>query len=289
MYVSVVFFGCVGVLIALQNVVSSLFFFGFAFLMLITALAFSPSVEVSAKGIRASGMFSSTAIQWEEIAKVKSNNMKRRLELSKKNGEMVNVSTQVSGYPQIVEIIRTKRPDLFGMGSKPQTQTSAFSSTYDNERMEDHGSVNPAQSFSGKRIFKKSFLANYGVLLLMLPICLVGGWFAITASTNENRFAGIGVILVGLFFMGASLFNINRVKLEGNKLTTETFFGEKEYTAKQIKAINMKTVRSRRGVASNFINVQPVKGSAISLAGFVEGDEILYGILMNWWSSYRSG
>ena len=83
-------------------------------------------------------------------------------------------------------------------------------------------------------------------------------------------------------------FQVSQLKVEPDKLTTETFFGEKEYSARQIKEISMKTIRGRGGRASNYIHVQPAEGSAISLAGFSDGDEVLYGFLTNWWDTYRN-
>ena len=88
--------------------------------------------------------------------------------------------------------------------------------------------------------------------------------------------------------MATSLFNVSEFKLEGDKISTESFFNQKELTAKQIREINMKTQRSRRGVATNFINIQPTEGNAIALVGFPEGDEILYGILIDWWNTYKN-
>ena len=280
MYFFVVMFGCGGLLLVTQSLPVGLFLFGLGLIMLVAALAFSPTVEISDAGIRASGLLSSAETAWDEIVKLKSNAMKRRLELTKRDGEMVKVSTQVSKYPQIVEIIRRRRPDLFGIA--PSSSTSAFGA---DDSFSTGGNAQSVPSFSGTKVFKKGWFAQYGVILLMIPIFLVGGWLALT---SQEKFAGIGVALVGLFFMAMSLFNINHVKLEPNKLTTETFFGEKEYTSREIKEIGMKTVRSRHGVASNFVNIQLVKGGSISMAGFPEGDEIIYGILINWWETYRN-
>jgi hypothetical protein len=211
--------------------------------------------------------------------KIKSNAMKRRLELSSQNGEVVNVSNQVSGYPRIVEMLRQRRPDLFGKVEATPAQGSFASVDHYN------APTVAGTAFTGTTIFKKSFFAQYGVMLLMLPLCIVG---PLLIFANNDMFSGIGVGLIGLFFMTMSLFNINHVKVEPNKLTTESFFGEKNYTAKQIKEISMKSVRSRRGVASNFIHIQPIEGGAISLAGFSEGDEVLYGFLTNWWDTYKN-
>lgn len=279
MYIALAFFGCSGLLVATLNVVNSLPFLGLAFVMGLTIMAFSPKVEISEAGIRASGMFSSAEVKWNDIVRMKSNVMKRKLELYKKNGEAVGVSTQVSGYPRIVEIIRQRRPDLFSLSPSSHAGASGAGSVVNSTN------PNASPSFTGIKVFKKNLFAQYGVIILMIPLCLFGVW-ALVAT--EEPWVGVVVMLIGLLFMVFSLFAVHQIKVEPGKITTESFFSQKEYTPVQIKDISMKTVRSRRGVATNFVNVQPVQGSAISLAGFSEGDEIIYGILMSWWQSQQN-
>jgi hypothetical protein len=272
LYVFLFFFGCSGLLIATQNVINSLPFLGIALVIALTTLAFSPSVEVSQAGIRASGTFSSAEAKWDEIVRMKSNTMKRRLELYKKNGEVVNVSTQVGNYTRIVEIIRQTRPDLFSLAS--QSGRSTLSGMQASEPV-----------FTGTKVFRKNTFAQYGMILLMVPLCLFGIW-ALVAS--DEAFVGIGVILVGLIFMLMSLFNVNQLKVEPGRITTESFFSQKEYTARQIRDITMKTVRSRQGIATNYVNIQPVSGGSIRLLGFSDGDEVIYGVLREWWEAHRN-
>ena len=258
MYFFVIVLSCVGLLMLTQSVLIGLPFLAIAFIMLVAAIAFSPTVKISDKGIRASAMLSSAETGWDEIVSMKSG--ASRLVLTKSNGDVVHVSNQVSNYPRIVEIIRQKRPDLFGLAVQPGMSGSQSASS--------------TPAFTGTKTFKKGSFAQYGIILLMLPLCLFGVW---AIFFLKNTFAGIGIIFVGLLFIAISLFAINQVKLEPNKLMTETFFGEKVYTAQQIKEIRMKTVRSRHGIATNFVDVQLVDGGSISMAGFPEGDEVIYG------------
>lgn len=285
MYLSLIFFSCSGLVIAMQNIIISLPFLALALLMGLIVMIFSPKVEISEAGIRSSGIFNSSEVEWAEIVKMKSNAWRRRLELSKNNGDVINISTQVSGYPRIVEILRMRRPDLFGVAPNPYLQSSASTPISSNALLSSSDISSATPSFTGTRIFKKSFFAQYGIFLLMLPICMVGIWLLFA---NEDKFVGIGVGFIGLFFMAMSLFSYNQIKVESNKLITESFFGKKEYTARQIKDISMKTVRSRRGIATNFVKIQPMEGTPISLAGFPEGDEIIYSILRNWWETYKN-
>jgi len=284
MYAFPIFFGCLGLLIAYQNVMYSLPFLALALVLGLIAMAFSPKVEITDSGIRAYGMLDTSEVRWNEISQMKSNAMSRKLELSKENGEIVKVSTQVSGYPRIVEIMRQKRPDLFSLTA--QAPASGLSTGAQGTRVAEHPftSTNIGTT-TGAKTFTKSAFAQYGVIVLMIPLGLFGIWALV--ATNE-KFVGIAVILIGLFFMIMSLFNVNVLRLEPNKLITESFFAQKEYTASQIREITMKTVRSRHGIATNYVHVQCVEGGAIRIGGFTEGDELVYGVLVDWWNTYRN-
>jgi len=283
LYIFIGLFGCVGLAGLTQSLIGGLSILGFAVLILVVVLGTFPTVEVRNDGIRASGMFSSAETHWDEIVKLKSNGMKRRLELTKRNGEMVKVSTQVGGYPRIVEILQKRRPDLFGMTSSPQTQTSAFSSSYDNAPSAGYNNFNATPSFTGIKIFKKSFFKQHGLLFLIVPFCLFALWTAY--SSPENR---VGAILATVFcfiMIIIPFFQVSAVRVEPNKITIETLFEEKVLNAKGIRDIKMQTVRGRYGRATNFVNIIPVKGKNYPLQGFSDGDEIIYGVLINWWKA----
>ena len=274
MYFFLVFFGCSGLLVASQNIVNSLPFLGLALLMGVITLAFSPKVEASEAGLRAFGLFSDSAIRWDEIAALQSAPLKRRLEISGKDGRVVNISTQVSGYPRLVEIIRQRRPDLFG-GASP---TNAFAVRY--------GSPDSASESRETKTFRKSFLAQYAMSFLLIPVCVLLTW-SLFAEPQYRVWA----FLLGGFcalMMVLPFFQPGLVKVEPDKLTIETFLEQKEFNASQIKEIKMQSVRSRRGTASHFVNIVPLRGRGYSLQGFSDGEEIIYGTLINWWESYRA-
>lgn len=274
MYFFVAFFGCGALLVASQNIVNSLPFLAMALLMGFIAMVFSPKVEVSEAGLRASAIFSDAEIRWEDIAGMKSVPMTRRLELSGKDGKVVKVSTQVSGYPRIVEIIRQRRPDLFG-GSSSEAQNNPFAVRYGN----------PGSVSTETKIFKKSFLAQYAMSFLLIPVCVM-----LASSLLIEPQYRLWAFLFGGFcalIMVMPFFQPNVIKVEPDKLTIETFLEQKEFSAGQIKEIKMQTVRSRRGTATHFVNIIPVTGRSYSVQGFSDGDEIIYGTLINWWESYR--
>jgi len=283
-YFSLASFGCVGLLVASQNVVNSLPFWGLALLMGLTALAFSSKVEISETGIRASTAFTSSEINWNDINRLKSSSIKQRLELFKSNGQVVKVSSQVGGYPRIVEIIRQKRPDLFGMPASPQE--NVFTSGYEQTSSNSYGSSIPISEFPGTKNFEKSFFRQYGSYFLIVPFCLLAVWTAFTDL--EHRIGASIAVIFCLVLMILPLLQVSAIKVEPNKLTVETLFEQKEFSARQIKDIKMQSVRGRHGRVTNFVNIVPVEGKKYPLGGFSVGEEILYGFLTNWWNTYRN-
>ena len=263
-------FGCIGLLIAWQSVVNSLPFLALAALMGLTAMAFSPVVEVSEAGIRASGMLSSAEIRWEEIATIRSMPMKRRLELSGTNGKPVNVSTQVRGYARLVEIIRQRRPDLFG-GTPAQASLRASSSS--------HSSLNET------RIFSKGLLKQYGTSFILIPFSFFAIWIAMTEL--QHRSGALIVAVICGILMVLPLFQVSSIKVEPDQLTIETLFEEKVLRAREIKEIKRQSVRGRYGRVSHFVNITLVTGQKYPVQGFSEGDEIIYGTLLSWWEFYQ--
>lgn len=273
--------------LALQDLNNLLIPCGLSILVLPGIWIVSAQVEMSEKGIRTSRMFglAGSQVAWDEIAKIKSNAMQSNLQLITKKGNSVKVTSQVSGYPLIVEKLRDKRPDLFGMTPKQPTQTSAFSS-YDNEPS-SYASPSLAPSFKGTRTFSKNFFKQYGILFVVIPFCAFAVWTAY--SSPQNRLGAILATVFCLIMIVLPLFQVSAVKVEANKITFETLFEEKAFNAKQIREIKMQSVRGRYGRVTNYVNIVTTEGKNYPLQGFSDGDEIIYGILTNWWNANRSG
>jgi len=283
-------FACLSLLalLVLQDLVAMIVPCGVVLFLLPVIWIISAEVEVSGKGIRTSRMFGLTGSQvgWDEIARIKSNSMQRNLELITKKGNTVKVTSQVSGYPAIVETLRQKRPDLFGVASSTSTQSNAFASDYGSSPSMGYDIPSAAPSFSGTKTFKKSFFKQYGLLFLIIPFCLFALW---TVYTEPQYRIGAGISAVFCFIMMiVPLFQISAVKVEPNKLAVESLLEEKEFSARQIKEIKMQSVRGRYGRVTNFVNIVTAQGKNYPLQGFSDGDEIIYGILINWWNAYRN-
>jgi hypothetical protein len=279
MYFTLALFACVGLIVAPLDIVKGSLFFLFAFAIGLVILALSPKVEITQAGIRASTVFSSSEAKWNDIKRIQSSGMSQRLDLYKSNGQVVKVSAQVSGYPRIVEIIRQKRPDLFGAVVSPAGQGNQIASN-------SYSGAVSAPAFTGTKLFKKSVLMQYGGFLVYIPLCLISFWTVLTDPENQ-----IVALLVGIacgVMMVLSIFQVNGVKVEPNKLTVQTLFGEKDFSAREIREIKMQSVRRRYGNVTTYVVVTSIQGKKYSLAGFSDGTEIIYGFLTNWWNAYQN-
>jgi len=286
-YLFTTVFCCAGFLVASQDLGNSFPSFILALLFGITAPSVSSKVEVKETGIRAASLLGGAEIKWNEIAKVKSNPMKRNLELVSNAGKSVKVSTQVKGFPVIVKLLRQKRPDLFGEAASSPIQGNVSAEQPSEQpalrRDENPGSV---LTFTETKTFKKSFIKQYALFFVMVPVALLMVWLGLadpqlkTASFISAAFCVLVMIV--------PFFQVSAIKVEPNKLIIETFFEEKELSARQIKEIKMQSVQGRYGRITNFVNIIPLEGKKYPLAGFSDGDEIIYGFLMNWWNQYQS-
>lgn len=286
-YLFTTVFCCAGFLIASQDLGKSFPSFMLALLFGLTALSASSKVEVKQTGLRASGLLGGSEIKWNEIAKVQANPMKRKLELVSTAGKSVKVSTQVKDYPVIVELLRQKRPDLFGeaASSPRQGNTSAGRPSEQPalQKAENSGSV---LTLTETKTFTKGFFRQYALCLVMVPVALLMLWLGL--ADPELKTASFISAAFCILIMIVPFFQVSAIKVEPNKLTLETFFEEKELSAHQIKEIKMQSVRGRYGRVTNFVNIIPVEGKKYPLGGFSDGEEILYGFLMNWWNTYQS-
>ena len=286
LYFVTIMFCCFGSLVVSQNFINSLPFFVLALVGGLSALSFSFKAEVSEAGIRTSTLLSRSEITWDSIASLKSNSIGRKLELTSNTGNVVKISTQTKNYLAFIDILRQRRPDLFvGVSSTgPREVITSSSDKAFAQKSSSNSSSAPA--FSDVKIFRKSFFRQYGMSFLMFGLSLL---FIYTGFTEpEHR---IGSILAFVFcglIMIFPFFQVNVVRLEPNQLTVETFFEEKGFTADQIKEIKMQAIRGRRGRVTNIVNIIPAEGKNYPMGGFSDGDEIIYGTLMNWWNTYKN-
>jgi len=136
------------------------------------------------------------------------------------------------------------------------------------------------------KTFKKGFLKQFGILFILIPFFFLLVWLGLNSA--EARTASFVTAGVTLLLSLAPFLQVGSVKVEPNKITIETFFEEKVFTASQIKEIKMSTVRGRYGRVTNFVNILPVEGKNYPVGKFIENEKVIYDFLMNWWNTYKN-
>lgn len=232
-------------------------FAGFFLLLLIPLWFLSAVVEVSNSGLHLSRLFGvyRREMEWKEIEKVEPGPMGVGMKLVAADGGSLALSSQLHGYSSLVEILRNARPDLFEV--------------------------------TAGQTFQKGLLTRYGPVLLLLLGNLI---LLVTVFTGQYLAAILGILLLfGLWRF--ALYTPYVLILKEDKLLTKSFLKNQEFSLEQIKDIRMGTsyhygrryIRKRRHIEIELLN-----GNSFRLAGFAGGDELLYGSLKNWWSSYQT-
>jgi hypothetical protein len=136
------------------------------------------------------------------------------------------------------------------------------------------------------KIFKKGFFKQYGILFALIPFLFLLVWLAF--ASPETRTASLVSAGACALLSLIPFFQVGALKVEPNKLTIETFFEEKQLSAREIKEIKMQSVRGRYGRVTHFVNIIPVKGKNYPIGKFNDRPEIIHEFLMNWWNNYRN-
>lgn len=235
-------------------------------LLLIPTWFVSAVVTVSSLGIGLSRLFGfyRREVEWSEIEGIKPAVMGVGMILTTRDGTSLTISSQMSRYPFIVDVLQQLRPDLFTLPDVASFNGSGFS--------------------SGSKTFRKRFFAKYWLLFVSFTASLI---FLVTLSIAEI----VSTIILGIvlyFLWDAALHAVHTVNLDGNRVSTKSFRRKQEWTAQQIRDIRMVTRRNSRGVGTHLIQIVLLDNTDVALTGFPEGNEIMYGFLKSWWSAYQN-
>lgn len=230
---------------------------GFLFL-LIPVWFVSAVVTVTPSGISMSRLFGlyRREAAWSEIESVEPGPLGAGLDLKLAGGRWLAISSQMSRYAAIVEILRGSRPDLFSLPGISPDGTGTF---------------------SGSKTFRKGFFGKYGMAFFSFVFTVV-----FLASIPTIFFAIVLGIIIFLLW-SAALNSVHTVTLDGDRLSARSFRARYELTAQQVRDIKIVTQYNRRGVATNMVQIDRLDGDEIVLSKFPEGTEILYGFLRSWW------
>jgi hypothetical protein len=193
----------------------------------------------------------SKSIPWSEIGSANDNNLESDMILLSTTGDIkIRISSQISGYTDIIRLLKNKRPDLW---RKSETT-----------------------------IFRQ----NMGPLLyfvLIGIICIIPG----VKGLLEGKWISIILLALG-FVLFYSLAQINlRVEIRDKDLVLRTLLREKILCAKDIRDISFKGEESMTPATVHAVMIELANGKTERLANFREGTLLLYNKLINWLEKHR--
>lgn len=216
-------------------------------------IAVSSKVTISEDEITVQNILGSRGMRWTEIHRVSGRGY--NIKLHNFDGDVtVSPSPGLPGYIEVIDIIGSKRPDLFS----PQ----------------EYGEMRRAVA---------SLL-----LMVFLALLLIGGlvifvFFVMdTAETSFSTLTPLLIFVLIVVFAVVMNFSVPRaVTLEGSSLTLKYLTNEKTLRTDEIKFIQLGYTQSRNG-KHYYVALHQVNGKQIRLSGLSISLPIAYLVLKNW-------
>jgi len=217
---------------------------GLLFVMGIT-FAFS-TVKISMDGVTTTSLLGAKSLMWSEIARVSTRGQSVRLH-NRDEDVALTIDSQLGGYIEILDLIFSKRPELFDLHEDTELSRSVW-----------------------------------GVLILIGVGSILMG-FAVLALLGIDMdpiialvLFGLGAIFVIIWFLGAQ-----KLELDANSMTIVYLYKRTTYTIDEINAITLEKRRTRNGYIY-FVQAHLKNGKKVNLPTFKQGSALSCQILKRW-------
>ena len=230
------------------------YFFVMVVIFVASLFAFLPyivsKVKISNEEITANSLLGSKSLKWSEIGHVSPRSQSLRLHDRDEN-VILTLDAQLEGYIEILDLIFSKRPNLFDL--------------------------NVSES--------KVFLRGIGTHILVIGFGLMIILLSVLAFMEQDQdinwlfaliFLGLGLYIIISWFLSPQGFT-----LENQTLFVKYLFKETSYKVSDINAITLEKRQTKEGYIY-FVQVNPKTGKPIKLSGFKQGSAMTYQILKRW-------
>lgn len=219
--------------------------FVFLFLFLVfnaTAQTITSDEEISTKNL-----LGTKSLKWSEINRVAGRG--NAIKLYNFNDDTVIVpSPQLPGYPEVVEWIGIKRPDLF----------------------------DPQEYSEMSKSWVSVILVSLSGLLLLFGL----GYFVLTQANDVL----IPFLIFGVFWLitiGMTLATPQKVSIQGNSIEIAYLFSKKTLSANEITSIDLSFTQTRNG-KNYFIAIYLTNRKLIRASGLNPNLPVACLVLKNW-------
>lgn len=215
-------------------------------LILISIFSLTRSTTISSDGISTRSLLGERILNWSEIDSVSGSGNK--IKLHNRDGDVtVAPSPFLPGYPEVIEIIGAKRPDLF----------------------------NPAKFGAMSRNWLNS------LLFLATGAIVIGVGIYLYFESNEPVMPILFLALVGLSFIVSIFMSVLSLKLEGSLLTIRYLLSKTSLKVDDIHSIGLNVTRTRTG-KSYHILMFTKNNRTIRFSGIRPSLPVVYLVLKTW-------
>ena len=219
-------------------------------IMLVSVYSLTRSTTISHEGISTRSLLGERTLNWSEIQSVSGRG--NAIKLHNRDGDVtVAPSPHLPGYPEVIEMIGTKRPDLF----------------------------NPANYGALSRNWLSSLLFLVGGVLI------IGIGIYLYFESDETVMPILFLAVVCLGFIASIFMSVLSLQLDGSLLTIRSLLSTSSLRREDVHAIGLNVTQTRSG--KNYHIVMFTKNNrTIRFSGIGPSLPVVYLVLKNWHQGY---
>ena len=215
-------------------------------IILMSTFSLTRSTTISNDGITTRNLLGERILNWSEIDSVSGRG--NAIKLHNREGDVtVAPSPHLPGYPEVIDMIGAKRPDLFN------------SMHYD--------------------VMSRSWLNS--LLFLIMGVLVLGVGIYLYLESNETGMPLLFLAVVGLGFIVSIFLSVLSLQLEGSLLTVRYLLSKTSLKPEDVYSIGLGVTQTRYGKSYHIFMVTK-NNRSIRFSGIGPSLPVVYLVLKNW-------
>ena len=219
-------------------------------IMLISIFSLTRSTTVSNDGISTRTLLGERTLHWREIDSVSGSG--NAIKLHNRDGDVIVApSPHLPGYPEVIEMIGSKRPDLF----------------------------NPA-NFT---VMSRNWLNS--LVYFVVGVLIIGVGIYLYVESDETVMPILFLAVVSLGFIASILMSVLSLQLDSSLLTIRYLLSKSVLRPEDVHSIGLNVTQTRSG-KNYHIYLFTKNNRSIRFSGIRPNLPVVYLVLKNWHQGY---
>lgn len=215
-------------------------------IILLSIFSLTRSTTISSDGISTRNLLGESTLNWSEIDSVSGRG--NAIKLHNREGDVaVAPSPHLPGYPEVIDMIGAKRPDLF----------------------------NPMHYDTMSRSWLNS------LVFLVMGVLIIGVGIYLYFESSETRMPILFLAVVSLGFIASIFLSVLSLQMEGRLLTIRYLLSRNSLKPEDVQSIGLGVTQTRYG-KSYHIFMFTKNNRSIRFSGIGPSLPVVYLVLKNW-------